>query len=43
LQHISDQDPDPSSLYADLARSFAKTLDRIGKGEKKIIMEDEDR
>jgi len=30
----SDQAPDPSFLYADLARSFAKTLDRIGKGEK---------
>jgi integrase len=30
----SDQTPDPSSIYSDLRRSFAKTLDRIGKGEK---------
>jgi len=31
----NNQTPDPHSLYADLAGSFAKTLDRIGKGERK--------
>ena len=30
----SDQAPDPNSLYADLSTSFAKTLDRMGKGER---------
>jgi hypothetical protein len=30
----NNQTPDPYSLYADLAGSFAKTLDRIGKGER---------
>jgi integrase len=28
------QNPDPYSLYTELAGSFAKTLDRIGKGER---------
>jgi integrase len=28
------QMPDPSSLYTELARSFAKTLDRMGMGER---------
>ena len=28
------QEPDTHSLYSDLANSFAKTLDRIGKGER---------
>jgi hypothetical protein len=28
------QTPDTRSLYADLSRSFGKTLDRIGKGER---------
>ena len=32
--HQSDQAPDPSSLYVDLSSSFAKTLDRMGKGER---------
>jgi len=32
--HQSNQEPHPSSLYAELAGSFAKTLDRIGKGER---------
>ena len=31
---ISNQSPDPHSLYDDLSSSFAKTLDRMGKGEK---------
>ncbi|HXT82932.1 MAG TPA: site-specific integrase [Verrucomicrobiae bacterium] len=30
----SDQSPDPYSLYVDLSNSFAKTLDRMGKGER---------
>ena len=30
----SFKDPNPYSLYTDLARSFAKTLDRMGKGER---------
>jgi integrase len=28
------QTPDPNSLYSDLASSFAKTIDRLGKGER---------
>ena len=28
------QTPDPYSLYTDLSGSFAKTLDRMGKGER---------
>ena len=32
--HQTDQPADPYSLYTDLARSFAKTLDRMGKGER---------
>ena len=30
----SNQSPDPCSLYNDLSSSFAKTLDRMGKGER---------
>src|SRR3954451_19664070 len=30
----NDQSPDSRSLYNDLSRSFAKTLDRMGKGER---------
>ena len=30
----NDQAPDPHSLYLDLRNSFAKTLDRMGKGER---------
>jgi len=30
----SKKEPHPSSLYADLTNSFAKTLDRMGKGER---------
>jgi integrase len=30
----SNQVPDPISLYNDLSGSFAKTLDRMGKGER---------
>ena len=32
--NLSDQAPDPKSLYAELSSSFGKTLDRAGKGEK---------
>jgi len=30
----SNQDPNPFSLYTDIRKSFAKTLDRMGKGER---------
>src|SRR6478672_13669657 len=30
----NNQAPDPYSLYVDLSNSFAKTLDRMGKGER---------
>ena len=30
----NEQTPNPNSLYTDLAGSFAKTLDRMGKGER---------
>jgi hypothetical protein len=30
----NDLAPDPKSLYNDLSSSFAKTLDRMGKGER---------
>jgi len=32
--HQTDQPADPYSLYTELARSFAKTLDRMGKGDR---------
>jgi integrase len=30
----SDHVPDPNSLYTDMRKSFTKTLDRMGKGER---------
>ena len=30
----NNQTPDPDSLYTDMSSSFAKTLDRMGKGER---------
>ncbi len=32
--HQNKQAPDPYSLYSDLSKLFAKTLDRMGKGER---------
>jgi hypothetical protein len=31
---IYQQRPDPNRLYEDFGKSFAKTLDRVGKGAK---------
>ena len=35
--------PKTLSLYQDLVRSFAKTLDRMGKGKEKMVTNDEGR
>ena len=37
------QNPDPSSLYSKLAGSFAKTLDRMGKGGREDSNKNADR